>query len=306
MESRTRQSYKEGILRSLIHIQQHLDDELPLTELAAVAHFSTWHFHRIFRGMVGESVKEHVRRLRLERAAHRLRYSGQKVVTIALDARFETHESFSRAFRAMFGIAPSRFRRENRFLAYREAGCGVHFNPSGAVEDFRPLRRGGAELEVRIVTAAPLLVAFMRHVGPYGSCGPTWERLYTWAGERGLLTDATLCLGVGHDHPEITPMEKVRYDACITVEGAVRPEGDVGIQKVGGGVYAVTLHRGHFRTLGDVYERLCAEWVPDNGQLLRSAPSFEIYRSNPKTTPFDEFLTEIYIPLDPEGGNKKG
>lgn len=50
-----------------------------------------------------------------------------------------------------------------------------------------------------------------------------------------------------------------------------------------------------------VYERLCAEWVPDNGQLLRAAPSFDIYRSDPETTPFDEFLTEIYIPIEPEG-----
>lgn len=288
----------------LIHVQQHLDEELPLTELAAVAHFSPWHFHRIFRGMVGESVKEHIRRLRLERGAHRLRYTSQKVVTIALDAGFETHESFSRAFSAMFGVAPSRFRRENRPLAFQTTGCGVHFNPSGAVEGFRPLRRGGSEPEVRIENVAPRRVAFMRHVGPYGSCGPTWERLCAWAGERGLLSAATLCLGVGHDHPEITPWEKVRYDACITVNEAVRPEGDVGIQQVGCGLYAITLHRGHFRTLGEVYERLCAEWVPDHGQLLRSAPSFEIYRSDPKTTPIDEFLTEIYIPLEPEEGRR--
>lgn len=301
MENRTRRSYQEGILRSLVQIQHHLDDELPLTELATVAHFSPWHFHRIFRGMVGESVKEHIRRLRLERAAHRLRYSGQKVVTIALDAGFETHESFTRAFRTMFGVAPSRFRRENRPLTFQTAECGVHFNPAGAVADFRPRRQRGSALAVRIETTAPLRVAFMRHVGPYGSCGPTWERLYTWAGKRGILTATTLCLGVGHDHPEITPLEKVRYDACITVPETIRPEGEIGIQTVGGGRYAVTLHRGHFSTLGDVYERLCAEWIPDNGHLLRAAPSFEIYRSDPKSTPFDEFLTEIHIPLEPEG-----
>ena len=69
MKSDTRHSYHERVLNVLVHIQQHLDDELPLDELAAVAHFSPYHFHRMFRGMVGESVEEHVRRLRLERAA---------------------------------------------------------------------------------------------------------------------------------------------------------------------------------------------------------------------------------------------
>lgn len=66
MKAETRQSYKERILRVLVHIQGHLDEVMPLDKLARVAHFSPYHFHRIFRGMVGESVKQHVRRLRLE------------------------------------------------------------------------------------------------------------------------------------------------------------------------------------------------------------------------------------------------
>ena len=60
---------RKRILRVLVHIQTHLDENLALDDLARVAHFSPFHFHRVFRGMMGESVKEHVRRLRLERAA---------------------------------------------------------------------------------------------------------------------------------------------------------------------------------------------------------------------------------------------
>ena len=89
--------------RVLVHIQSHLDEPMPLDQLAEVASFSPWHFHRIFRGMVGESVKEHVRRLRLERAAQQLRDTNRAVVDIALEAGYETHESFTRAFAAMFG-----------------------------------------------------------------------------------------------------------------------------------------------------------------------------------------------------------
>jgi AraC family transcriptional regulator len=72
----------------LVHIQQHLDEPLRLDELAAIACFSSFHFHRIFRGMVGESVKEYIRRLRLERAASQLRVGKEPVTQIALDAGY--------------------------------------------------------------------------------------------------------------------------------------------------------------------------------------------------------------------------
>ena len=81
-----------------MHIQHHLDEAVSLDELAALAHFSPYHFHRIFRGMVGESVMEHVRRLRLERAAHRLKFSDEPITRIAFEAGYETHEAFTRAF----------------------------------------------------------------------------------------------------------------------------------------------------------------------------------------------------------------
>ena len=73
MRAITLQDYKRRLLRVLVHIQQHLDDGLELPELAGLASFSPYHFHRIFKGMVGESVKEHIRRLRLERAASQLK-----------------------------------------------------------------------------------------------------------------------------------------------------------------------------------------------------------------------------------------
>ena len=63
MKKSTTTLYKERILRVLVHIQKNLDAELSLDNLAKIAHFSPYHFHRIFTGMVGESLKEHVRRL---------------------------------------------------------------------------------------------------------------------------------------------------------------------------------------------------------------------------------------------------
>src|SRR5438067_4236130 len=134
MKSETQQTYQERILKVLVHIQNHLDETLSLEELAAVAHFSPYHFHRIFRGMVGESLMEHVRRLRLERAAHRLKFTDFPVTRIAFETGYETHEAFTRAFRALFAESPSGFRALHQALPYPETASNVHYDPAGKLE----------------------------------------------------------------------------------------------------------------------------------------------------------------------------
>jgi len=109
MRADSEQRYHERILRVQLYIQKHLDEVLSLEELARMACFSPVHFHRIFRGILGESVKEHIRRLRLDRAALQLKGTDEPVTRVAFGAGYQTHESFSRAFRAMF--APHRLRQ---------------------------------------------------------------------------------------------------------------------------------------------------------------------------------------------------
>ena len=108
------QSYHARILKVMMHVQENLDQPLSLEQLAGIAHFSPYHFHRIFSAMVGESLMTHVRRLRLERAAHHLALTNRLVSDIARDANYENHESFTRAFQNHFGITPSVFREQNQ------------------------------------------------------------------------------------------------------------------------------------------------------------------------------------------------
>jgi AraC family transcriptional regulator len=280
MRAGTQESYQERINRVLGHIRQELDAPLSLDELAEVACFSPFHFHRIFRGMVGESVKEHVRRLRLERAAERLRDSSAPVTDVAFDAGYQTHESFTRAFRAMFGETPSNFRENRRELRIQAA--------EGAASE---------PLAVRIERFGLTRLAFVRHVGPFEGVGSAWQKLMAWAGRSGLMGPAAELMGVIHDDPEITPPERLRYDAALVVNERVRPAGEVGIQEIPPGEYAATTHKGSYETLYRTYARLCGGWLPQSGREARSAPSLELYRNTPSNTPPDELLTEIYLPL---------
>jgi len=167
MKQETAEDYQARMLRVLVHIQQNLDAPLPLEELASIALFSPFHFHRIFRGLIGESVKEHVRRLRLERAAHRLRHTGQQITEIGLDAGYQTLESFTRAFHRMFSQSPSEFRARHGVVAYGPAPSGVHFVAESVLESFTPARGKAIPLEVRIEHLPEMRVAFARHTGPY-------------------------------------------------------------------------------------------------------------------------------------------
>jgi len=297
MRSQTEQEYRQRVLRVLVHIQGQLDDALSLEDLARVAHFSPYHFHRIFRGMVGESVGEHVRRLRLERAACRLKSTDQPVTRIAFDAGYEAHEAFTRAFRSMFGEAPSRFREVHRAVPYPASPSGVHFDPDGRVERFEPPPEGDLAVQVTIKTIEPMRVAFLRHVGPYHLVGETWNKLCAWAGPRGLLGPQTIMLGICHDDPDVTPADKIRYDACLSVNGGIEPQGDVGVQEIEGGDYAVTTHHGPYEKLSETWGGLCGQWLPTSGREPRSAPGFELYRNSPLDTAPEDLLTELHLPL---------
>ena len=107
--------YERRIHRVVAHIDQHLDEPLDLETLAAVANFSAFHFHRLFRAWTGETLGDYLRRRRVETGALRLvTQPGSSVLEIALAVGFGSGEAFARAFKARFGASPSGWREARR------------------------------------------------------------------------------------------------------------------------------------------------------------------------------------------------
>lgn len=298
MKRSTLDDYKERMLRVLLYIQGHLDENLPLEKLARVAAFSPYHFHRIFRGMLGESVKEHIRRLRLERAAVRLKHSDSPITMIAFEAGYESHEAFTRAFKAMRGMTPSEFRSRNGTYPPLSSRTRVHYRERGEISGFEPHIPGGKPMDVKIETLEPMRVAFVRHIGPYKDCGPAWEKLCAHLGKKGLLGPDTRYIGLCHDDPEVTAADKIRYDACATVGEDFEAAGEIGVQEIEGGDYAVTTHLGPYDKLSETYAALFGQWLPASGRECRSAPSLEFYLNDPESTDPEDLVTDIYAPLE--------
>lgn len=293
----TERSYRRRLLAVLAHVQEHLDDNLSLEGLANIAGFSRFHFHRIFLGMTGETIGAHIRRLRLSRAAYRLEFSESSVTDAALEAGYEAPEAFCRAFKAQFGESPRRFRELSR---QRRKERMAQFFPFP--EDFITHQEGAIHMDVVITRKPSLRVAYARAEGPYAkSSEEAWKKMIAWAGPKGLFGPQTSFIGVGHDDPSTVAPEKLRYDACITVGPEVSGEEEIQITELPGGEFATLVHKGPYEQLEKTYMWLYGSWLPASGWEASPRPGYEVYLNTPESTPTEELLTEINIPLEPQG-----
>ena len=289
--------YNQRMLKVLEYLQQHLDSALAPTDLARIASFSPYHFQRIFRGMMGESVMGHISRLRLERAASRLVYTDRSVTTLAFEAGYTVHEAFTRAFGARFGCSPSEFRKQHRRIGFPPAPNPVHYDSLDECDPFPDPGRPPTELAVKIENQPPRAVAYVRHVGRYSDCGSAWERLMAWVASSGHMAPGNELIGVCYDDPDITDEDRIRYEACAVLSSPFEAEGDVGKKELFGGDYAVVRHRGPYADLSPVYRQLMGSWLPRSGREAADAPCLERYWNDPDNTPPEELETDIMLPL---------
>jgi len=300
VKATTRQDYLDRIRRVLRFVQEHLDEPLPPDRLASVASLSTYHFHRIFSGLVGESLSEHVRRLRLERAAGELRRTDRSVIEIALGAGYDAHEPFTRAFRSHFGLPPAAFRKSANAMVFPPAMCAVHYGTDEAVSRFVPLQEDTRMIDVRIDTLPPRRLLAVPHHGDYQKIGNAFGRIMAIATDRGLLGPHTQSVGVYYHDPDVTPEGALRSAAGITVphDFADVPEG-CELLDLPGGEHAIGVHRGPYRELHGSYQWLFGQWLPSSGRETADAPATEVYVNDPQQTPEADLITHICVPLIP-------
>lgn len=294
-------TYRARIHRVMDHVDRHLAESLDLARLAGVAHFSPWHFHRLFQALTGETLADFVRRRRLEIAAGLLlRTPAPRALTIALDCGFGSAEVFTRAFRAQFGMTPTAWRRGGwrGWSDARRAELGkIHqaqrkANQAMALSFLddpqhwprRPLLLEGtvdmntSSLELR--TLPTLRLAYLRYTGPYGhpGIGATWQRFGRWFGQRG--EPRRRMFGISLDDPEITPADKCRYDCAVEVDAAFRPEGEIGVQEFPDRRYACQRFTGTGADIHAAWMRLFAQGLPASGWQPAPAPSLEWYEED--------------------------
>lgn len=306
MKPETRSFYELAVHRAAEQVIADLDQALDLQALARTAALSPFHFHRVFRGMLGETPLELHRRLRMERAAWCLLHEDTPVTAIAFAAGYETHESFTRAFRARYDCSPSEFRQSRHvsgpdcvrpFQVELAARCGIHFRSQRSEAPNIHFIQGEHIMEVKIREMPELRVATVPHVGPYNRISEAFARLGELAAGAALYGPETAMIAIYHDDPETTPAAELRSDAALVISPDARVPAGLGERRLSAGRYACTTHIGPYEKLGDTWARFMGEWLPRSGHRMRDEVSYEIYRNTPASVPREQLETELYIPL---------
>jgi AraC family transcriptional regulator len=262
--------YAERVQRVVDYLAEHLDEGLHLESLARVACFSPYHFHRIYRGLLGETVNDTVRRLRLHRAAIDLLDRDLSIERAARRAGYASQAAFTRAFRAEYGKPPARY--------------------LGA-------QRVAHTYQVEKITLPKIRVAAIRHCGDYQLTSKVFERLMTLAATTGLLTPDTRSIGIFYDDPASVPEAELRAAACISIPDDWTPSGELAEIDIEGGRYARIVHTGPYTELKTAYDWLYQTWLPSSAEELRDLPCLEEYLNNPRQVPAKDLKTAVLMPL---------
>ncbi|BEV70559.1 MULTISPECIES: GyrI-like domain-containing protein [unclassified Paludibacterium] len=287
MTEQRAQAYARRFNRVFDYIDQHLDEDLSLERLSQVANFSKYHFQRQFTDYCGISVSRYIQLMRMKRASFRLAFNPlERIIDIALESGFENPESFTRAFKQLFGQTPSAFRRKPDWEAWARR-YQQHKRQ-------RPLNR-----EVDIVDFPQTAVAILPHRGAPSLIPNTVRRFIDWRRESGLSPlESSQTFGIAHDNPETTAPEAFRFDVAGSVLAPV-PANEQGVVNgvIVAGRCARLRHHGSHDHLGESVLYLYREWLPHSGEELRDFPLFFHYLSLLVHTPEHQLQTDIYLPL---------
>jgi len=311
-----RAEYLGRINRVVDHIERNLHRSLRLEELAEVAHFSPYHFHRIFGAMIGETLSRFIQRLRIERAAAMLVTNpGHSITEIAIDCGFSSSATFARAFKDAFGMSGTQWRehgnrkncQDHRKIRKRldklrkaEGVSDCYLDPRTNVPTWRIEMPSSLATTIQVKHCPDHRVAYIRHVGPYGQAAVVprlFSTLREWAIPRGLLDAQTRFLLVAHDNPTITDEDKLRLSVCLTVPADTKPEGEVSMMTIPGGTFAVGRFEIPPERIADAWNVVMGEWMPGSGFQPDDRLCYEEALNDPRQHPEGKIILDICVPV---------
>lgn len=293
MKNPTRDDYLRRIDRAVALLQQAVTGqaELPdLAELAGVAQFSPFHFHRVYRALTGETLGRTVARLRLLRALQLLADPRQAVTDAALAVGYETPQAFARAFRQALDASPSELRAQPARLASELARLSRAAGNGNAP---------ASPLQVEVVSLEPFSLVATRRTGDDADLALAYEALFGWAAQRGLVERVVGIYGVPWQDRRDTPAAECEFDCALAFDGEVAAGDGTSPLVLGGGRWARLRHVGPYAGLEPLTDALLADWLPGSGCALRDEPLFHHYLDDPEQTPEAVLRTDIYLPVAP-------
>ncbi|MGJ7613880.1 MULTISPECIES: AraC family transcriptional regulator [unclassified Variovorax] len=266
---RAEQSYRERVSRVVAAIVADPMAGHRLEDLARMAHFSPFHFHRVYSSIAGETVAATVRRVRLALATRLLEAGDQSVTQVAMAVGYDSPQAFTRAFGQFTGQSPRDFQQQMQRVALN----------------------AGAVTSVRIVERPAQRVQALRHQGPLSTIPHTQRRLRVHAGDRAVSE----WLGVSCGDP--ADAAGFRYYAAAASPQAWPANAEMQTLDLPAGRYALHSLAGPYARINAAVNALYARWLPESGYEPDDRPALEHYLNSPRTVSQAGLRTELLIPI---------
>ncbi len=285
---RYRLEYKTRIEKAVTYIRENLNRPICIKEIAQVACFSPYHFHRIFTLIMGEPPGAYITRKRLEYAAIRLVYSPDSAVSdVAFEFGYSSVSSFSKAFKQWFGCRPTEISKIKHCLNAADGKLQTKFETY--IDADRLYRKAGAnprsknfmELDrrVRIQKTAPFELYYLTSPQGYEftSIRRTWKELLERVEDLNVEPSECRRFSLSHDHPALAPASCCRYDACISLPHNKAVQISLPKVVIPAGRYAIFPVDGPEDAILDQYLEFYTVWLPQSGYEADQFPVLEHY-----------------------------
>jgi AraC family transcriptional regulator len=300
--------YISCINSAIDYIEGNIDKPLRLENIARAASLSPFHFHRIFKSYMNESLNNFVRRVRVEKAALMLFTNpGYSITEVAYLNGFSSSQALAKQFRLFFGATPGQYRKSK--IGHRDSKKSQDYTmnfhyPSSSKQQivyYNSERRNVMKVEIKKIPDTTL--AYIRHIGPYKGnselFGKLFNKLCTWAGPKHLITKDTNYYCIYYDGPDVTDESKLRTDACINVPEDTKVSGEIGKQLIKGGDYAVLrCIIKDPKEYGKYWDELYTSWLPSSGYQPDNKPPFEMYPADCRQQD-GSMIVDICMPVKP-------
>lgn len=293
MNSATVDAYIARFIRVLDHIDAYPEGDLSVEQLASVAAFSKYHFHRQFSELFGIGVHKYVQRRRLKRAAYQLVFRPPtRILDIALTCGYDSHEAFSRAFKKAVGQSPSEFRVAPRWDPF------LSMDHTLKTVRFEHMQAHPRNTHVDIVDFPTTRVAVLEHRGAPNLLMNSIREFVTWRRRTGLSPRTSATFNIIYDDIKQTPADAYRFDLCAAIHGPIEDDGTGIVEKtIPGRRCAVLRHTGTDDLLDASVRYLYTTWLPASGEEPGDFPLFlQRVRFFPEV-PEHEAIVDIYLPL---------
>jgi AraC family transcriptional regulator len=280
------------------HIEDNIHSDLSVRNVSEYSGYSSHHFQKMFAAVTGLSLGSYIRRRRLTLAAAKLRSSSERIIEIALDSGFESQESFTRAFKTMFGTNPNEYRKS-------DSDHGLRNLEAMTASLISHLRRGGIDMKPRYETRGDFYAIGVGKIFERGNTQGIgdllWPRLMKRFNEipnkLGKDGDSYITYGICNEiWKENQIQDHFNYYAGVEVEkDSVPPEG-MELLHLPAQKYAVFTHHGSIQDLSLTNQYIWGAWLPQSGYELAPASDLEIYPAAFKPDS-NECEIELWIPL---------